>query len=137
MVEILAEELIKRGLDVLPMDLSVPDVNRLAAGFIDAGAIIWASPVFLTGAHPNVLYAAHFANYLKPKAKVMAVIGSMGWGSKVAEQLTGVMEDLKAEYLAPVLCKGVPREKERAALSEMAEILKCRFDNYLPDDQPE
>lgn len=128
MVEMLAEELIKRGVDVLPVDLSVPDVNRLAAGFVDAGAIVWASPVFLTGAHPNVLYATHFANYLKPKAKVIAVIGSMGWGSKMVEQLTGVMEDLKAEYLNPVLCKGVPREKERTALSEMAENMKMKLE---------
>jgi flavorubredoxin len=127
MVEMLAEELIKRDVEVLPVDLSAPDLNRLVVGFVDAGAIVWASPVFLTGAHPNVLYAAHFANYLKPKAKVMAVIGSMGWGSKMTDQLTGVMGDLKSEFLEPVLCKGVPREKDREALAGLAENLRLKI----------
>lgn len=121
MVEMLTEVLIGRGVEALPVDLTTPDVNRLAEAFLEAETIVWASPVVLTGAHPNILYAAHLANYLKPKAKRMAVIGSMGWGSKMVDQLTGIMGDLKVEYLEPVLCKGIPRDKDREALAGLAE----------------
>jgi len=127
MVEILVDELTGRGVEALQLDMATPDVNRLAECFIDAAAIVWASPVVMAGAHPNVLYAALFANYLKPKAKVMAVIGSMGWGSKMVEQLTGIIGDSKVEYLEPVICKGIPREKDREALAGMAENLKFRI----------
>jgi len=127
MVEMLVEELTKRGVTALPLDMATPDTNRLAVGFIDAKAIVWASPVVMAGAHPNVLYAALFANYLKPKAKVMAVIGSMGWGSKMVEQLTGIIGDPKVEYLEPVIGKGIPREKEREALALLAESISQKF----------
>ena len=41
--------------------------------------------------------------------------GSYGWGSKAVEQLTGMIPNLKAEVLAPVISKGFPREEDYLA----------------------
>lgn len=123
MVEILTEELMQRGVSVQPFDLTAPDINRLAEALVDAATIVIGSPLVLGGAHPNVLYAAHLANYLKPKARFAAVIGSLGWGGKMVEQLVEILSDVKLEFLEPVLCKGIPREKERAALATLAETI--------------
>lgn len=123
MVNILSEELIRRGVEVLPLDLTTLDVGILAENLIDAQTIVLGSPTVLGGAHPNVLYAAQLANMMKPKARFATIIGSLGWGGKMIEQLTAALADLKVEFLEPVLCKGIPREPERVALAGLAELI--------------
>lgn len=126
MVRHLSEELARRGVDVEVFGLASADLGRLAMALVDAATLVLGSPMVAAGAHPLVAYAASIANMLKPKARHAAVIGSLGWGGKLAEQLAALMPNLKAELLDPVLARGLPKEADFAALDALADTIAAR-----------
>jgi flavorubredoxin len=126
MVDMLIDELVKRDVSVQPFDLTSVDLGKLAESLVDAATIVIATPTVLNGAHPNAVYAAYLANVLKPKAKYVSVIGSMGWGGKVAEQLAGMLSNLKVELIEPVICKGVPGPEDKQAIANLAETIAAK-----------
>ena len=126
MVEYFVEALIKRGLSVKQLNLTDVDIGKLAIAIVDAATIVLGSPTVLTGAHPKVAYAALLANALRPKAKFASVIGSYGWQGKTAEQILGLIPNLKVEILQPVIAKGYPKESDFAALDRLADEILAR-----------
>jgi len=121
MVSHLVEALIERGIKVRQFELSTVDIGKLAMALVDAATVVIGSPTVLVGPHPCAAYAAFLANALRPKTKFASIIGSYGWGGKMVEQLTGLMTNLKAEILEPVLTKGDPKEADWAALDRLAD----------------
>jgi len=121
MVSYFVEALIERGITVRQFELSTVDIGKLAMALVDAATVIIGSPTVLIGPHPSAAYAAFLANALRPKTKFASIIGSYGWGGKMIEQLTGMMSNLKAEILEPVLSKGEPKENDFAAIEKLAE----------------
>ena len=77
---------------------------------VDAGTLVIGTPTVIVGPHPNVAHAAFVANAIRPKLQFVSIIGSYGWGSKAVEQLSAMIPNLKVEVLAPVYCKGLPKE---------------------------
>ncbi len=125
MVSHFVNTLIERGIAVKQFELSTVDVGKLAMALVDAATVVIGSPTVLIGPHPCAAYATFLTNALRPKTKFASIIGSYGWGGKAVEQLTGMMTNLKAEILEPVLAKGEPTEDDFAALDKLAnEILK-------------
>ncbi len=122
----LSEALVARGVAVEVFGLANADLGRLAMALVDAATIVLGSPVVAAGAHPLVSYAASIANMLKPRARYAAVIGSVGWGGKMAEQLAGLMPNLKVEHLGTVLAKGLPKDPDYAALDQLADTIAAR-----------
>ena len=120
MVDHLVDALVERGVTVERFDLAATDIGKLAMALVDAATIVIGSPTVLTGAHPNVVYAAYLANVLRPKARFLSIIGSYGWGGKMVQQLAGLIPNLKVEILDPVIIKGHPRDEDLAALSQLA-----------------
>ena len=132
MIDYFVDALLERGITVKPFNLTVTDIGELAMALVDAATIVIASPTVLVGPHPNVVYAAYLANALRPKLKFASVIGSYGWGGKMIEQITGMLTNLKAEMLQPVLVKGYPREEDFKSLDRLAdEILKKHKEQKL------
>ncbi len=121
MVDHFAEALIERGITVKLFNLSEPDIGKLAMALVDAATVVIGSPTVLVGPHPKVVYAACLANALRPKLKFASIIGSYGWGSRMVEQLTGMIPNLKVELLEPVVVKGVPGEEAFKALDRLAD----------------
>ncbi|MDD5482844.1 MAG: FprA family A-type flavoprotein [Kiritimatiellae bacterium] len=126
MVNFLAGELAGKGVAVQPFDLAVTDIGKLAIALVDAATIVIGTPTVHVGPHPVVSYAAGLANALRPKAKFASVIGSYGWSSKAVETIAGLIPNLKVEILKPVMCKGLPRESDFAALSALAENIAAK-----------
>jgi len=120
MVDHLVDGLVENGVTVERFDLPATDIGKLAMALVDAATIVIGSPTVLTGAHPNVVYAAYLANALRPKVKFVSIIGSYGWGGKMVEQLAGLIPNLKVEVLDPVVVKGHPRSEDFAALDKLA-----------------
>jgi len=120
MVEYLVDALVERGVTVEQFNLAATDIGKLAMALVDAATIVIGSPTVLTGAHPNVVYAAYLANALRPKVEFVSIIGSYGWGGKTVEQLAGLIPNLKVEVLDPVVVKGHPRDEDFAALAKLA-----------------
>lgn len=126
------DALIERGIKVRQFELSTVDIGKLAMPLVDAATVVIGSPTVLTGAHPCAAYAAFLANALRPKTRFVSIIGSYGWGSKMVEQLTAMMPNIKAEILGPVLAKGDPKEADYAALDKLAdEILVKHKENGI------
>ena len=120
MVNYLVDALTEKGVTVEQFNLAVTDIGKLAMALVDAATIVIGSPTVLTGAHPNVVYAAYLANALRPKVKFVSIIGSYGWGSKMVQQLAGMISNLKVEVLDPVVVKGYPRGEDFEALDKLA-----------------
>nr|QNO52860.1 type A flavoprotein FprA [Methanosarcinales archaeon ANME-1 ERB6] len=133
MVDYFAEALIERGITVKQFNLSETDIGKLAMALVDAATVVIGSPTVLVGPHPKVVYAACLANALRPKLKFVSIIGSYGWGSRMVEQLAGMMPNLKVEILDPVVVKGVPKEADFKALDRLADeiVNKHREHNII------
>ena len=123
MVEYFVGALADKGVTVKQFNLAATDIGKLAMALVDAATMVIGTPTVLVGPHPNVAYAAFLANALRPRLQFISIIGSYGWGSKAVEQLTGMIPNLKAEVLAPVISKGFPREEDFKALDNLASTI--------------
>ena len=124
MVNHLVGCLAERGIRVQKFDLSVTDLGKLAMALVDAATIVIGTPTVHAGPHPVVFSVTSLANALRPKLKHAAIVGSFGWGSRVVEQISGLIPNLKVEVLGAVLCKGFPRAADFAALDALADKIK-------------
>jgi flavorubredoxin len=124
MVEHFVEACAQRGIAAEPFNLAEADIGKLAMALVDAKGIVFGSPMVLAGPHPKVAYAAILANALRPKAKFVSLIGSYCWGGKLAETLQALLPNLKAEFLPPVMAKGLPKAKDYSDIEALAESLK-------------
>jgi flavorubredoxin len=123
MVDRLTDSLVQRDVAVERFDLSVVDPGELAQALVDAATIVIGTCTVLKGPHPLAAHAAFLTNALKPKAQCATVIGSYGWGGKTVEKLVDMLGDLKLELFEPVLCKGMPRDEDYAALDRLAQAI--------------
>ena len=126
MVSHFVEALLERDIKVRQFELATVDIGKLAMALVDAATVVIGSPAVLAGPHPCAAYATFLANALRPKTKFTSIIGSYGWGSRMIEQLTGMMTNLKAEILEPVLAKGEPSEADFAALDRLADEILAK-----------
>jgi len=124
MVNHLVGCLAERGIREQKFDLSVTDLGKLAMALVDAATIVIGTPTVHAGPHPVVFSVTSLANALRPKLKHAAIVGSFGWGSRVVEQISGLIPNLKVEVLGAVLCKGFPRAADFAALDALADKIK-------------
>ncbi len=132
MVDRLTAALADRGVTVERFDLTTLDAGELASSLVHAGTIVLGTPTVLTGPHPLAANAAVLANALKPKTKFATVIGSYGWAGKTVETLQQLMGRLKVEFLEPVMCKGMPRETDFAALDALADTIADKHKDLAP-----
>ncbi len=123
MVEVFADELTRLGIDVKPFDLPRTDIGELAMALVDASTIVIGASAVLAQAHPQAVYAAYLANALRPKTRFVSMIGSFGWGAKLTETITGLLTNLKAEMLEPVIVKGYPKDPDFAKLKSLASVI--------------
>ena len=130
MVDYFVEALIQRGITVKQFNLSKTDIGKLAIALVDAATIVIASPTVLVGPHPSVVYAVYLANALRPKLKLASIIGSYGWGSRMVEQIKGMVPNLKVELLEPVVVKGFPKEEDFKALGRLADEVLNKHKEY-------
>ena len=121
MAEHFVDALADRGIKVRQFNLTVTDIGKLAIALVDAATVVIGSPTVLTGAHPLAAYAAFLANALRPKTRFASIIGSYGWGGKMADQLAAMMPFFKVEMLEPVIAKGLPSDDDYNALDRLAD----------------
>lgn len=127
MVQHFVEACSIRGIAAEQFDLTEPDIGKFAMLLVDAAAVVFGSPMVLAGPHPRIAYAALLTNALRPKAEIAAVIGSFGWGGRLAETLQSLLSALKVEFLPPVLAKGLPKAKDYGALDALADSIRTRI----------
>jgi flavorubredoxin len=124
MVNYLIDRLMEKGLSVKPHNMVGVDMGHFAKSLVDASTVVFASPAVLAGPHPDIVSAAYLMNALRPKTKLVSVIGSFGWGgnivsNRIVELLSGLKTQL--EFLDPVLIKGLPKEDDFRSLDRLVE----------------
>jgi flavorubredoxin len=120
MVDYLTSVLVEKGVRVELFSLPVTDIGKLAMSLVDAATLVVGTSTVLAGPHPMAAYATFLANALRSRVKFLSIIGSYGWGGKTVETLAGMIPNLKAEVLEPVLCKGMASQKDFEALDRLA-----------------
>ncbi len=130
MVEYFVDALVERGITVKQFNLAKTDIGKLAMSLVDAATIVVGSPTVLVGPHPNVVYAVCLVNALRPKLKFASIIGSYGWGSRMVEQIAGMLSNLKVELLEPVIIKGFPKEEDLRALERLADEISNKHEEH-------
>lgn len=131
MVDYLMQSLIQKGITVKPFNLDVADTGELAMALVDATTIVLGSPAVLVGAHPKAVYAAYLVNALRPKTKVISLIGSFGWGCKLIDNVKGLICNLKADILDPVVVKGAPKKEGFEQLDRLAKEIQEKHEAYV------
>jgi flavorubredoxin len=126
MVDHLIEALTQRGVRVESFNMSKTDIGKYAVELVDAATVVFATPTVLVGPHPNIVFAAYLTGALRPKLKHAAIIGSYGWASKAAERTQSLCATLKAEWLDPILTKGLPKKETYDALDVLAGEIASR-----------
>jgi len=121
MVDYLTEALISRGITVKPFNLSRTDTGELAMALVDAATVVVATPTVLFGPHPLIVSATYLANLLRPKTRVVSVIGSYGWGGKAVDTVVKMLDHVKAEVLEPVMVRGLSDEAALRGLDRLAD----------------
>ena len=126
MVDYFGDAIMERGIILKRFNLTDVDLGELAMSLVDAATVVIGSPTVLVGPHPKAAYAAMLTNVLRPKTRFATIIGSYGWAGKMAEQLTGMLGNLKVELLEPVVRKGLPTEEDYLALDDLAEKILAK-----------
>ena len=126
MVDYLVNSLVERGVNVKPLNLTYTDMGEVALNLVDATTMVIASPTVLTGPHPSVVYATYLANVLRPKLKLVSVMGSYGWGGRMLDQIKGMIGNLKVEIITPLIIKGFPKKEDYKKLDEMADEITSK-----------
>ncbi len=120
-VNFLVDEFSMRGIKVIPFNLTKTDLGQFAIELVDAATVIFASPMVLGGAHPKIVAATYLVNALRPKTKFIGIVGSYGWGGKMVDQIKGLLSNLRAEFLEPVLIKGFPKDDDYDKLIDLVD----------------
>ncbi len=123
LVNRLVSRLQEAGVSVEKLNLEQFDEGRVAMALVDAATLVIGTPTVLMGPHPKVAYAAYLANLLRPKLKYVSVIGSFGWGGRALETIAGLIPNIKAEVLKPVIIKGLPTEVDLKQIDELAALI--------------
>lgn len=119
MVQYVKNALEKEGINVYTHDIVRDDLGDLAVQLVDAATIIVGASMVLAGPHPMAINACILANALKPKTKFASVIGSYGWGGKLAETIAGLFTAIKPEFIEPVIVKGRLKENDYKLLDSL------------------
>jgi len=123
MVQYLTEALIERGIRVLPFNLVVTDIGELAMALVDSATVVIGTPTVIFGPHPQAVYATYLVNMLRPKTRIVSVIGSFGWGGRTVEVLKGMLTRIEPELLDPVYIKGAPGARDLKDLDNLADAI--------------
>ncbi len=120
MVYHLVDSLADRGIEVKVRDLIHSNLGEIAIDLVDVTTVVIATPTMLAGPHPSAVYMAYLINALKPKVKVIGIMGSYGWGGRTVDILKSNLGALKVDILDPLLIKGLPKKEDYERIDEFA-----------------
>lgn len=121
MVDAFVSALVSRGVAVERFELTGSDLGNVAMSLVDAATVVIGAPTVLGGAHPAAVHIALLANALRPRTRFVSVLCSYSWGGRAVEQISGLIGNLRAEALEPVVCKGLPRSQDMRAIERLAD----------------
>ncbi len=108
----IADGLTSGGVKVRVMSTSRYNRSDIATEILDAGAVVFGSPVINNGLYPAMGDILTYLKGLKKKNLIGATFGSYGWGKNGMSDLERFFDELKIEKVAePVYCQYVPTKE--------------------------
>jgi flavorubredoxin len=104
------EAISAEGVETVPYNLVVSDLSHISRDLVDASAIIIGSPTYLNRAHPLALTATEFIRSQKPRAKLVAIFGSYGWGGGAVSQIEDLLKQFGFQIIETLEFRGLPKE---------------------------
>jgi len=126
----IVESISAEGVEAVPYNLLVADVSHVMRDLVDASAIVIGAPTVLNGAHPLAIMMTEIIRAIKPRAKLVALFGSYGWGRGAVKMMMERLQQSGFEILETLEVRGKPkREDLEKAVSfgkHLAQIIKER-----------
>ena len=119
-VDFLTDAFMKEKIKVLPLNLIGVDLGKLSMELVEARGILFAGPYVLAGLHPALVSAAYLTSILRPKAKLVSLVCSYGWGGRGKDQFKDLFKNLPCNLKEPLLIKGRPKKEDFELLKEFA-----------------
>lgn len=123
MIDYLAQELNKQGIETLKHDMVSDNLGDLAQALVDGTTIVMGTSMVVAGPHPASVNVAYIASILKPKAKFASFVGSYGWGGKLFDILAEILGKLRLDVIEPVQIKGRLTKEGYEQLDKMVEAI--------------
>jgi len=123
MAERLYNSLVNMGMEVKYYNLIKADVGQYSMSLVEAATLVGASPTVLGGIHPQAAFVFSLTGALRPKVKYIGIMGSYGWGGRMVDQVKELLKGLNAEFLEPLLIKGMPKEEDLKKVDEHAKLI--------------
>jgi flavorubredoxin len=115
------------GIETVPYDIAVSDLSHLSRDLVDASAILIGSPTYLNRAHPLAQMAAEFVRGQRPRAKMVAIFGSYGWGGGAISQIEDVLKQSGFQILETLECRGPPKEADLERARKLGRLVAQRI----------
>jgi len=132
----IVEAISGEGVEVVPYNLLVSDVSHIMRDLVDASAIVIGAPTVLNHAHPLATMVTEIIRVLKPRAKLVAVFGSYGWGRASARVIAEVLGQSGFEILGTLEVRGPPRKEDLEKAVNLGKHVAQRIKESLKASQP-
>jgi len=115
----IVEGIIDAGVAVKLFDVSVTERTEMVKEMLDAKGFMFASSTHDNDMLPNFAGFLEFVKGLRPKNRIAAVFGSLGWAGGAIKEIEGVLKEAGIELALPSFSvKYMPDESEVKLLYE-------------------
>jgi len=108
----IVESISTKGVETVPYNLLVADVSHVMRDLVDASAIVIGAPTVLNGAHPLAIMMTEIIRAIKPRAKLVALFGSYGWGRGALKMMNDRLQQSGFEILETLEVRGPPKKED-------------------------
>jgi len=108
----ISESISGEGVEVVPYNILVTDISHAMRDLVDASAIVIGTPTVLNQPHPLAYMVTEIIKALKPRAKLVAVFGSYGWGRAAAKTIADSLQQSGFEILETLEVRGPPKKDD-------------------------
>jgi len=127
LAETIAQSISDEGIEVVPYNLLVSEINHILSDLIDASAIIVGSPTLVNGAHPLAVKAVQVLRAYRPRGKLVGVFGSYGWGRGAVTQIKEELQRSGFEIVETLEVRGKPKKEDLEKAVELGKNLAIRI----------
>jgi flavorubredoxin len=127
----IVESISTEGVETVPYNLLVADISYVMRDLVDASAIVIGAPTVLNGAHPLAIMATELVRALKPRAKIVAVFGSYGWGRGAVKMITDRLQQSGLEILETLEVRGPPKKEDIQKATDLGKHVAQRVKESL------
>jgi len=110
--KVIVESISSEGVETVPYNLLVADISHVMRDLVDASTIVMGAPTVLNGAHPLAIMMTEIIRAIKPRAKLVALFGSYGWGRGAVKMMTDRLQQSGFEIIKTLEVRGPPKKED-------------------------